>query len=83
MIGRQTRGGKSKLQQMIGQQQVARVTDHTSATMFSVSMRHAFVPFKGKNCLNGLEAVVNCSGIQLRCINLPVRFFFHHVYKGE
>ena len=48
-VARQTRGGKSKLKQLIGQQQVARVTDENSASMFSVSMRHAFVPFKGRH----------------------------------
>ena len=48
VVSRQTRGGKSKLQQLIGQRQIARVTDDSTATMFSVSMRHAFVPFKGK-----------------------------------
>ena len=46
-VARQTRGGKSKLKQLIGHQQVSRVTDENSVSMFSVSMRHAFVPFKG------------------------------------
>ena len=48
-VARQTRGGKSKLKQLIGQHQVARVTDENSASIFSVSMRHAFVPFKGRH----------------------------------
>ena len=51
-VARQTRGGKSKLKQLIGQQQVARVTYENSASMFSVSMRHAFVPFKGRLFFN-------------------------------
>ena len=44
---RRTRGS-SKLQQLIGLKQVAKVTDENCGSKFSVSMRHAFVPFEGK-----------------------------------
>jgi hypothetical protein len=46
-VGRRTRAGSSRLQQMIGSRQVAKVTEDNTGSQFCVSMRHAFVPFSG------------------------------------
>ncbi|XP_071114847.1 DNA polymerase theta-like [Haliotis cracherodii] len=58
------RGGNSKLRQVLGvNRQVARVTDAAQTVSVAVSMRHAFVPFKG-----GVLLAADYSQLELRII---------------
>ncbi|KAK3585671.1 hypothetical protein CHS0354_020237 [Potamilus streckersoni] len=64
MTGRKARGSNSRVQQVLGvARQVSRVTEENNGSKFSVSMRHAFVPFKG-----GLLVAADYSQLELRMI---------------
>ncbi|XP_067676390.1 DNA polymerase theta-like [Haliotis asinina] len=58
------RGGNSKQRKVLGgSRQVARVTDSAKSVSVAVSMRHAFVPFKG-----GVLLAADYSQLELRII---------------
>ncbi|KAL3883562.1 hypothetical protein ACJMK2_029814 [Sinanodonta woodiana] len=64
MTGRKARGSNSRIQHILGvTRQESRVTKENNGSKFSVSMRHAFVPFKG-----GLLVAADYSQLELRMI---------------